>query len=38
MSSCRKPEMHNDLPKITKINLFNKQWSKFLKYVYFIIF
>jgi len=43
MSSCRKPEIQNDLHKITKIKcicyfIFNKQWSKILNYVYFIMF
>ena len=39
MSSCRKPEIQNDLPKITQICIFfNKQWSKILNYVDFIIF
>jgi len=42
MSLCRKPEIQNDLPKITKIKwicyFFNKQWSNILNYVYFIMF
>jgi len=42
MSSCRKPEIQNDLPKLTNIKwicyFFNKQWSKIINYVYFIIF
>ena len=41
MSSCRKPEIHNDLPKIIKIKWIcyeKKQWSKFLNCVYFILF
>ena len=42
MSSCRKPEIQNDLPKLIKIkwicDCFNKQWSKSHNYVYFIMF
>ena len=42
MSSCRKPEIHNELPKITQIKgicfLLNKQWSKIFNYVDFIFF
>ena len=42
MSSCRKPEIQYDLPKITQIKWIclkeiNKQWSKILNYVDFII-
>ena len=42
MSSCRKPEIHNELPKIPQIKgicfLLNKQWSKIFNYVDFIFF
>jgi len=42
MSSCRKPEIQNDLPKITKIKWIcfffkNKLWSK-ITMVFFIMF
>ena len=42
MSSCRKPEIQNVLPKSPKSSefakTFNKLWSKILNYVYFIMF
>ena len=42
MSSCKKPEIQSDLPKITKIKgfffFFNKHWSKIPSYVYVIMF
>ena len=42
MSSCRKPEIPNELPKITKVKLIClvliKQWLTVLYFVYFIMF